>query len=154
MSRIPLKVTLRRQHLNKVLGTAHSHEFLTMIWAAKALVQQRTKDGLKYLQVPSTIVDQITQNEGPIFGWHLESMLNEGFIHNHHKPSSGRRLNCGNWVGFTLAHDALHRLSDAESTCDLIDDNIVPAIPKIMWNQHMECWFLQCTIFIQILVSL
>ena len=59
MSRIPLKVTRRRKSLKKVLGTAHSHEFLTMIWAANALVQQRTGAGLKYLQVPPGIVNEI-----------------------------------------------------------------------------------------------
>ena len=154
MSRTPLKVTLRRRHLNKVLGTAQSHEFLTMIWAANALVQQRTKAGLKYLQVPPTIVDQISQNEGPIFGWHLESLLNEGFIHSHHKPYSGRRLNCGNWDGFIKAYNAFYHLSDAESTFGLIDDNIVPAMPRIVWNQFpwsvgfssaryiYRCWYL------------
>ena len=136
MSRIPLKVTRRRKSLKKVLGTAHSHEFLTMIWAANALVQQRTGAGLKYLQVPPGIVNEIVQDRGSIFVWHLESMLNEGLVHSHHKPYSGRRLNCDNWAGFTKAYNAFYHLSEEESTIDLIDDNIVPAIPRIMWNQY------------------
>ena len=136
MSRIPLKVTLRRQHLNKVLGMARSHEFLTMIWAANALVQQRTRSGLKYLQVPQEIVGTITQDRGPIPVWHLESMLNEGLIHTHHKPYSGRCLNCGNWAGFTKVYNAFYYLSEEESTIDLIDDNIIPAVSRIMWNQY------------------
>ena len=136
MSRIPLKVSRRRKSLNKVLGRAHSHEFLTMIWAANALIQRRKRAGLKYLQVPPEIVGKITQDRGPIFGWHLESMLNEGLIHTHHKPYSGRCLNCGNWAGFTKAYNAFYHLSEEESTIDLIDDNIVPAMPRIMWNQY------------------
>ncbi|UWQ00823.1 hypothetical protein K3X44_09870 [Aliiroseovarius crassostreae] len=135
MSKIPLKVTLRRKRLSKVLSRASSSEFLTMIWAANSLVQQRKNAGLRYLRVPSETVDEITQNRGPIFGWHLESLTNEGLIHSSSKPASGRRLHCGSWAGFTEVYNALHELSDAESVVDLIEDNIVSAVPRILWNQ-------------------
>ncbi len=106
-----------------------------MIWAANSLVQQRTKAGLKHLQVPPKTVEEITQNRGPVFGWHLESLLNEGLIHSHQKSVSGRCLHCGNWAGFTTAYNALHELSDAESLVDLIDGDIVSAMPRILWSQ-------------------
>lgn len=135
MSKTTLKVTLRRKQLTKVIEKADNCEFLTMIWSANSLLQQRTKEGLKHLMVPDEIINEITKKRGPIHAWDLDTLANEAFLHSPRLDHSTRRLNCSSWAGFAYVYSALQKLADAEGVIDLINDDIAPAIPRIMWNQ-------------------
>lgn len=118
----------------KTLSMADSREFLVMIWAIDSLRSGRSQNSLRYCNIPSQIIDAIKQDENHIHPWLLEMLVNCYFSQ---IPSGNlnRKLNCKSWPGFANIYNKMFNLSGAEDMSDLVGDNLLPSLPRMLWQQ-------------------
>lgn len=115
-----LKRDKARARLSYLLSIADDAEFLQMIWCVDRMRTGNYELGARGLQhIPPGLKQSLEQEKLYIQPWMLEDLINELLTVPKPKILVPRRLNCGSYLGFANAYNAILAVDDGESGFEL-----------------------------------
>lgn len=125
---------MRKKKLMKSLRRTQLWQILMMVWSVDAVRKGEPEKVGGRLRFPEEAVGGNHQDNHFIAPWTLETLINQALVY----PSASKKvqkLDTSSWDTFAHFYNLVNKIENAESLDDIVDVNIVNAMPRIAWRQ-------------------
>lgn len=131
------KTAYWEERLHEALLPISVEELVILNWSIEAFRRGRIKEARSLTAIPGELQDHMIGRRLFIPPWNLSGILNEKLaIGGQASKQLGRKLNLKNWNGIARLCNLYNGLANIESTMDFGSNEILAAMPRLLWPQY------------------
>lgn len=118
-----------------ILNPIPVEELILLSWAIEAYRDGRKREALKFVNFPGEPDDHQIGRKYFIPPWSIDALINEKLRLGIEPRRTKKRLNLHEWNAVALLINTFKGLLNIESTMDIAPNDIMAAMPRILWPQ-------------------